>query len=241
MFIPDVERIAGVCALVPNPLQPTKEFLAIREQTWKRTTNKLPGMLTAPFETVETGENHTDALKRIFTEEYRIYQGQLSIPEDRRSLDGALLCKVQLSPGAYLYAYQVPAAEDFIGIVGDRQNEINNIGWVSFDRVIDKSKKWFEFRPGMDEIVNSYFQKLSNPEEFYPETYLQTCISISPQLFDLLEDLDFGKETYVGIESLRIGTTYIERIYKAMECIGMDSKPYKNRIRRQLLIDLFDS
>ncbi|MBI4028932.1 MAG: NUDIX hydrolase [Candidatus Blackburnbacteria bacterium] len=152
-----LEKGAGVCLLVVTP---DGLFCAIQEKSSKRITQKLKGMFSAPFETVEAGESHQQALVRITQEEVRM--------ETERLIMGPELCRIQLDPGVWLHTY-VAIAEEKINLQdGIFEDEVSGACWIPLEEVENPTNK--RFRPGMREIVESYRAFLAEGEAF------RTCI-----------------------------------------------------------------
>lgn len=188
-----IEVVAGVCPLIIHPIN-TNLYLGIQEKTWKRETNKLAGMWSPAFETVEPGESHLEALKRCIGgksgqplgEEIGLKRGVLTLAKD---VDTALLCKVQLSPGVWLYVYPVVASKDLVVGRGSKGNEVESPAWMSADLILESlfKPKQFSFRPGVLEIVKSFKDWRSNIFTYQPRIFESPVNSVPYRVFDLLE------------------------------------------------------
>lgn len=187
-----MERLAGVGAFIVKESNPNL-FLAITEGYSNRLTNKIAGMISAPFETIkEDDRNHKRALERIFKkvgykgeEELCILQGDIKVPEE---LEKAKLCIVQLTEGVWLHAYLLYASADLVVGKGKEADVIDEPQLVSIDEVLDfeRGGNGFRFRPGMVEIVKNYLSYLTDPENHIPQIYLEPVNSIPTSVFDLV-------------------------------------------------------
>lgn len=180
-----IENKSGVGAFIVAPERPDS-FLAITELTSKRSSNKLCGMYSPPFETVEDGETHQDALRRVFTEELRIIRGEVPIPKD---LESAKLCVVQLSPNVWLHTYLLQASEGTIFRLGDMKHEVGMSFSAKIKDVIESGNDPTSliYRPASIEIAYSYLKYLRDPQNFQPLIYQKTFHSVPAEIFDRLE------------------------------------------------------
>lgn len=188
-----VERLAGVGAFIVKEGNPNL-FLAITEGHFNRLTNKIAGMISAPFETIEEEDDrdHKRALERIFKkvgykgeEELCILQGDIKLPEE---LEKAKLCIVQLTKGVWLHAYLLHASADLAVGRGKEADVMDEPQLVSVDEVLnfERGDNRFRFRPGMVEIVRNYLSYLADPENHIPQIYFEPVNSIPTSVFDLV-------------------------------------------------------
>ncbi len=182
------ENLSGVGAFITKNGDPYS-FLSITEGRNSRKTNKLKGMTSAPFETIERGESHKDALRRVFAEtenggqeEITVVKGQISLPDD---IKRAYLCKIQINPGIWLHAYLLSALPETTFAKGKDSDTINEPRWVNIDQVDNRQR--FVFRPGMLEIIQSYRSYLEDPSNFDPQTYFTVANSIPLRIYDSLD------------------------------------------------------
>ncbi|OGE43232.1 hypothetical protein A3B45_00725 [Candidatus Daviesbacteria bacterium RIFCSPLOWO2_01_FULL_39_12] len=180
---------AGVCPLIINSTNPNL-YLGVQERTWKRETNKLAGMWSPAFETVEPGESHLATLKRCIGagcgEEISIVGGEITIPDN---LDNSLLCKVQLSSGIWLYVYPLVASNDLEVVTGLYTHEVQTPAWISDSLVVASKYRPgnFTFRPGVLEISESLREQKANRWTYRPRIYENPVNSVPTEVFDLLE------------------------------------------------------
>lgn len=186
------ERIAGVGAFIVRRGSP-RHFMAIIEARGKRVTNKLAGMVSAPFETVEPGETHRQALERALhqqgnagQEELVIVGGGILIPD---SLDESKLCLVQLSPDVWLHAYLLEATPDLAVRRGIGDDMAGQPEWVGIDEVLrtEDGSNRFRFRPGMIEIVKSYLTYTRDRSGFERMVYHKPVNLVPSSVFDMIE------------------------------------------------------
>lgn len=167
------DRVEGVCAFIPHPTNPGEQFLVLRENEWKRLTNKVPGMLAPVIETVDPGETHQQALTRAIYEELsqKLYTGLF--PDKQEELNRQKLCEVQLSDNAWLIAYLLEAkngnfyydlakaTQRFQGVVPARvvdftegsplyltitRDEVEPVGWANFADVLESETEVDRYR-----------------------------------------------------------------------------------------------
>lgn len=204
-----IELLAGVCPVLYKPNQPYS-VLMTQELTTKELTGKVAGMWGPPFETVEVGENHRQALERCFEEEIRITRGKAFIPVD---LEEAKLCIVRVSPpesAAWVHAYSVPVSADFEAVRGDFMDEVGHPEWVNCSRVLDaeKGNNRIIFRPATYEIIRAHLARLSKPIGFIPRE-VETPINLPDwELFHLIDQ----------------GVSQIEALFQ----LGIDPQPLLN-------------
>lgn len=177
-----IEQKSGVGAFIVDPHRPDL-FLAITELTSNESSNKLPNMYSPPFETIEKGETHKDALGRIFTEELKIIKGKISLPED---LGKKRLCSIQLSLGVWLHAYLIEIPKGVVFGRGEMKDEVGPPFWVTMRSVLRTDNYPYDltFRPGTLEIVKSYCGYLCQ-DNFQSLVYPRTFHSIPLVMFDL--------------------------------------------------------
>lgn len=176
------EKVTGVGALIVCPGWMDRGFLTIKELNSKRSTNKLAGMRSLPMETVEAGETHNLALKRMFFEE--------TIPNPWLGglLDTTLLCKAQLSPGVVLYSYLVEAPWQTTFSLGSDTQDVTDPHWMPRSRVLfPENNNHFAFRPGVFETIMSYNHRLRDPQNFEPQTFINLKNAVPDRVFDLMD------------------------------------------------------
>lgn len=172
------ETIAGVCALIVTP---DGMFAAVQETKHSRVTNKVPGMISAPMETVKPGESYQQALERLLEEEVKVIG--LGKPEAQTEL-----CRVQLSPDVWVHAYLITVGERLPLRSGD-DGETINPQWMSIDEIIKADPNERRFRPGMREIVESYLTltHLQNGSTYEPSVYFVPQGSVPEEVFHQIE------------------------------------------------------
>lgn len=212
------EKLTGVGAFIVNIDRPNL-FLSITESESKRSSNKLAGMISAPFETIDSGETHRQALERIFykvgengedgEEELIIVRGQIFISED---LNSSKLCLEQLSEGVWLHAYLLHCSSDLIVKKGKAADTIGDPQWVSVEDVLKSASgnSRFHFRPGNLELVESYLDFQKNRDTFTTRIYQMLANVVPEQVFDLIEK-DFS-------------------VSEALSLSGLDPKPLINSL-----------
>ncbi len=177
------EQVAGVGAFIVVPSIPELGFLTIEEQSSKRLTNKLKGMRSLPMETIEIGENHQQALERLFREEVRI--PVISHPDNLTRLK---LSTCELTEGVILHAYLIELAPTLhpFGEIGSHKDEVGNVDWTNTMDVL-MAKGSLRFRPGVFEVVSSYIGYRARPETFTPFVYTRLRDQVPMGIFDLME------------------------------------------------------
>ena len=183
--------VAGVCPVIRYIDDPSI-FFASTESTWKRLTNKFTGQIGLGYETVEKYETHREAIDSYFQEEVIVSKGEIYIPDD---LEKALLCVVQLSKGAWLFAYDVKSSRDIELRVGKEKEEIGGVCKISYNKVKEaqKGSERFWFRAGTLEIMDSAIAFDSNPKAFRPNLYLNSSSTIPDKFFNLMETGKFNQ------------------------------------------------
>lgn len=171
-----VEEVVGVGVLI---LTADGQYLSIREEKTKRKTNKVAGMISAPMETVETGEGEGQALERLFREE-------VVAAETNELIFIGRLCDVQLAPGVWLHAYLLLSTKPFKATTGENGQDVAQPTWRPINQVMEENTG-IRFRPGVKELVKSYLTFASDPENFTPQIYFECEDKISPEEFDRLE------------------------------------------------------
>lgn len=150
-----IETDTGVCPFIIHPTEPDL-FLGVIELQTKEKSYKLAGMMGPGFETVEVakGETRPEAVDRFFREEVKIFSGGVIIPQD---LEEAEICRVQLSPGAWVHVYPVQAYGDFEVGIGSEKREVAGPIWLSRRRVLSTmaTPESIVFRPGTKEILEA--------------------------------------------------------------------------------------
>ena len=181
----------GVGALIINPNDP-EYFLAVQESNTNRSTRKLRGMLSAPFETIERGESHREALSRMINdgenggEEISVITGKIIIPGE---IEPSKLCEVDFDDRVKLVAYLLEGTTD-LRITGGRYPDvIGDPQWVKIDDVLDTFHypEWFRFRPGMIEIVESYKRYSDSRGTFSPGIFPQVRLQIPDYSYALID------------------------------------------------------
>lgn len=184
-----VEFIAGVCPVLYKPSD-TARILMIPELTAKEATGKLAGMWGPPFETVEEGETHRQAIERcIFDEETKVRQGRIFIPDN---LQDTRLCVVRISPpevAAWVHAYSIPVSDDFEVERGNFNHEVGNPEWVDCQTVIEAEKgaNRIVFKPATYEIIKAHIERLSNPGQFQHKEVLTPVNLPDWRIYQLIE------------------------------------------------------
>lgn len=170
-------EIIGVGAFIVNPDIPSKGFIALQELITKRSTNKLAGMFSYPVETIEPGEDHNQALLRLFKEEIHI-QPPLILPKIK-------LGQFLLLPGVSLHTYLFEVKSDVTIAVGSTPQEVKNPRWMTFQEVL--AAPLGRFRAGVYETVTEYLTYLQDPDNFHINTYVRLRDWISEEVFNLME------------------------------------------------------
>lgn len=175
-------RITGVMALVVIPEDLDAGFLSITEQRFKRASNRIKGARSMPMETSDPGENDNQTLARLFQEEIKIVSSSINIGQEPLSL-------IEIAPSTVGNAYLVEVASDVKAITGSDTGDVDNIVWTKFDEVLSTPAGSLVFRPGVFEIVDSYFQYLRKSDHSQPPfiPYSQIMHPVPTELFDLLD------------------------------------------------------
>lgn len=183
----------GVAAFIVKENNPDF-FVGIIEGHTSKATNKIQGMISCPFETLERDENHEHALRRIFEkldddngeEEFAVIKGYVIIPDN---LDEAKLCMVQLVRNVWLNVYLLYGSSDLVVAPGKCDDVIGDPVWVNIEDVLRSANgsNRFKYRPGNIEIVKSYLAYLSSDADFDLPIYNAPINSVPLRLFDLLE------------------------------------------------------
>ena len=157
-------------------------FLTIEECHLSRLTQKIPGMRSMVYETVEPGESDQQALVRALTVE-ELKLGEFT---NGQSLVDQPLCKVQLNSGIWLSAYLLPVEipRDYPLKIGTAQGEVTNPGWNKISVATTVPKGSERFRPGNREVLTSY---LSNKYKDNFIIYNDIEDRIPESRFDYLE------------------------------------------------------
>ncbi len=174
-----LETIAGVCALIVTQ---GGLFVAVQETRHSRITNKVPGMVSAPMETVKPGETHQQALKRLLEEEVKVIG--LENPQAR-----VKLCQVQLSPGVWIHAYFLEVREQ-LPLESGNDGDTINPQWMNMNKIMETDPNKGRFRPGMREIAQSYLtrlQCLQNGGVYESGVYFVPQGSVPEEVFSQIE------------------------------------------------------
>src|SRR3989304_9003351 len=136
-----VEVKAGVGALIVVPEDLNRGFLTVQELTSKRATSKLAGMKTLPMETVEPGETHEMALRRMLFESAGTGESGgeevgLSFVKDEDHLTKLKLARCELSPGVVLHAYLIETTPDVAIRSGSWTHEVREAEWTSLEDIL---------------------------------------------------------------------------------------------------------
>lgn len=174
-----IEYKKGVGALIVTP---EGYFLSIEEGSTKRETAKIKGMRSLPMETVEPGETREQALIRALTDEEVKVGISLNL-EARR-----LLCRIQLTPGVWLYAYLIEAPEQFPVQKGNAPDALNP-GWNHINQVLNSIPTDRNFRPGVREVIKSYLEYLRG-NTYQPQIFFFCEDEIPQEVFDRVERLE---------------------------------------------------
>lgn len=158
-----VERLSGVGALIVESGNQIRSFLVIQELRSNQRTNKLAGMLSLPMETMEEGENYVQSLRRLFKEEVVI--GSCNEEEGRE------LCICELLPGVVLHAFLFESTKEDLIQPGSFIDEVSNVDWIRLEEVMNTSENSLRFRPGVYEVVKSYFDLQNDPAKFKPPVF----------------------------------------------------------------------
>lgn len=172
-----VETLAGVGLLI---ITANGYFLSIEEARTNRRTAKIKGMRSLPMETIESGETHKKALKRLLKEE-------VSTENLSGHTDPTKLCRVQLTPGVWLHAYLIPVNCIFQAEAGTHKDALNP-KWVHINEVLNSDPKDRRFRPGTREVLKSYLEFHQN-NTFQPGLYFRCGDEIPQEVFDELDSI----------------------------------------------------
>lgn len=177
MSIETQTELVGVGAFIVNRDISHQGFIALQELITKRSTNRLAGMFSYPMETIEPGEDHDQALKRLFKEEIHI-QPPLILPKIK-------LGQFSLLHGVSLHTYLFEIGSDVTIAVGSTPQEVKNPRWVTFQEVL--TAPLGRFRAGVYETVIEYLTYLQDPDNFHINTYVKLRDRISEEIFNLME------------------------------------------------------
>lgn len=183
-----LEQEAGICPFITHPKE-SDFFLAIMELENKEYSYKLAGMFGPGFETVkrEEGESHRGAIDRFFIEEVTKVRGQVFIPNN---LEEAKLCKVQLTPGAWVAVYPVSVSEDFEAGIGTARKEVSTPIWLSRSRTlraISEGSGRLLFRTGTKEILESYRNRFDYGLQYPTREYPDPMRPFPPEVFEKMQ------------------------------------------------------
>lgn len=177
MSIEISSEIAGVGAFIVNKANPDQGFITVQESITKRKTNKLAGMRSYPMETIEPGENHDQALQRLFQEEIFI-EPTIYSPKIK-------LGQFTLLPGVSLHTYLFEIGSDITIAVGSAAKEVKDPRWTTFQEVLEAP--FGTFRAGVYETVVGYLAYLRDPVNFQIGTYARLRDWIPDEIFDFME------------------------------------------------------
>ncbi len=124
----EIVNISGVCAVIVGP---DGKILSTRENTSKRVTGKVAGMLTIPMETQEPGESDFQTTLRLLEEEAAGLQIEILTPE---SLKDGHLCRVQMTPGVWVNIYELHTTNKRGR--GSQFNDVDGIYWHSASNIL---------------------------------------------------------------------------------------------------------
>lgn len=158
----------------PSLLKEKKKLQAL---LFLRKTLKTRGMISAPFETVKTGETYEQTVVRTFREE--IVTG---FPTPQL---GPRLCSMCFSEGIWLHAYLVEVEERFDVTTGHGGEDIEPYGWIHINFAENAPRGLF--RPGNREIVKSYRVYQREGENFKPRIYFATVDHITEEEYRAAE------------------------------------------------------
>lgn len=169
-------EVAGVGAFIVDAQNPLRGFVTVEEMTTKKKTNKLRGMKTYPMETIERGEDHNQALDRLFQEEVTM--------TPTLALTRIKLGQYELIPGVMLHTYLFEANSDVMALIGSASSEVRDPKWTTFEEV--KSASIGAFRAGVYETVMNYLDYLRNPRNFQTRTYINLRDRIPQEVFEFI-------------------------------------------------------
>lgn len=160
-------------------------FLTIEELYLNRSTQKIPGMRSIVYETVEPGESDQEALVRALT----IEELNLGPFINGQNLAENPLCRVQLNPGIWLTAYLLPlkVPMSFDLAIGTAISEVARPNWDRIDSLMESPIGAGKFRPGNREVMRTYLRRLFNEYEREVDEYLDIEDRISEHRFNYLE------------------------------------------------------
>ena len=169
-----IER-EGVGALIVR----NNSFLTVEEQRYNRRTQKIPGMRSIIYETVDPGESVEQALRRSLGEEVNLNDFISSF-----SLTDVKLCEVQITPGIWLSAYliQIDVPDDFVIKGSSEAEDVANPAWDLIYDLLNEPIGSLRFRPGNREILQSYM-RYSQGLLLQPDIYFQPQNVIADEVF----------------------------------------------------------
>lgn len=198
-----IEVKAGVGAFIVVPENIERGFLTVQELTGKRLTSKLAGMRTLPMETVERGETHEMALRRMLFESADTGKSGeeigLSFVKDKDHLTKQKLARCELSLGVVLHAYLIETTPDVVTRPGSWTHEVGEVEWTTLDDILLQPTGTLRFRPGVYETTLGYLQYLESLREgrcFSPSMYRYSELKnqVPSTVFDLMESGAIGTE-----------------------------------------------
>ncbi len=191
-----VELISGVGAVIYRQNNP-HQVLMTTEKNSKEESGKLQGQLGFPYETVEPGESHAQAMDRLLQEEVAVTAGRIAIPHP---LESAKLSIVRVSKpevGAWLHAYQISATQDSQFRRGSFDHEVGEPVWVDVRRILaTQGTQRVLFKGGTSEIARAHLAHLENPHQ------LRSLIVEKPTELPNWEIYELMKKGFTQIEAL---------------------------------------
>lgn len=176
-----IVRKGGVGALI---IKDKNQFLTIEELQSSRDHQRLSGMRSMSFETIEPGETHQQALVRALA----IEEFQLGRLTGSKLLTNTKLCQVQINTGIWLHAYLISIVipEGFSITIGKSVDEVANPDWALINDVLTEETGSRRFRPGNREVLQSYL-KYRQDLLSSPDIYFTTQDKIPDEVFDQYE------------------------------------------------------
>jgi hypothetical protein len=171
-------KAEGVGALIVRGNQ----FLTVEETNTSYLTQKIIGMRSLVYETLEAGETHLDGLRRALC----IEELDLSDLDVEKCMPGRKLCEVFINPGVLLHAYYVPLEipEGYQLRIGTSIDEVRSPGWDSIEQLLKSEFGNRLIRPGNREVLMSY-QNLKLGLLYQPGKYTNTLDRIRDDEFPI--------------------------------------------------------
>jgi 8-oxo-dGTP pyrophosphatase MutT (NUDIX family) len=184
------------------------------EKNAKEKSGKLQGQLGFPYETVEPGESHPQAIERLLEEEVTVTAGQIAILNPLESAKLAIVRVSKPEVGAWLHAYQIPVTPETQFRRGTFDHEVGDPIWVDVRKVLTtEGAQRVLFKGGTTEIARAHLAHLKNPHE------LRRRIVENPTELP----------NWAVYELMKKGFTQIE----ALSQLGIDPTPF---LRSEVLI-----